>query len=242
MPTLSAWCGLPEPTIAGLLAAEAFDAVTLDMQHGAVDFREAACAIPLVAARGKPTLVRVPVGGYATAARLLDAGAAGIIAPMIGSVADARAFVAQTKYPPSGARSWGPSAALALTGLDTPTYFGEANAQTVALAMIETRAALEAIDDILAVEGLDGIFIGPADLSVALSDGAGVTPASPAVDAALDHALARTRAAGKHIGVYAHDASRAAVFRAKGFDLVAACSDTAFLAAGARALVAALEA
>ncbi|MGP9820578.1 HpcH/HpaI aldolase family protein [Salinarimonas sp. NSM] len=238
---LSAWCALPEPVIAQLLAQEAFEAITLDMQHGLVEFADAARTIPLVAARGKPTLVRVPVGAFATASRLLDAGAAGIIAPMIGSVADARALVAHTKYPPVGSRSWGPSTALALTGLDTPGYFARANAETLVFAMIETRAALEAIDEILAVEGLDGVFIGPADLSVALSDGAGVAPASAAVDTALDHALARTRAAGKRIGIYAYDAARAVAFKHKGFDLVATASDAAFLAAGARALLAMLE-
>lgn len=240
-PAISAWCGLPAPELAGLLAAEAFDAVTLDMQHGTIDLREAVRAIPLVAAQGKPTIVRVPVGAFATASRLLDAGAAGIIAPMIDTPADARALVAHTRFPPVGGRSWGPSGAMALTGLDAAGYFSAADAQTVVLAMVETRAAIEAVDDILAVDGLDGVFIGPADLSIALSGGAGVDPASSAVDAALDHALARARAAGKRIGVYAHLPERAALFRAKGFDLVAAGSDSAFLGAGARALLAALD-
>ncbi|GGK24474.1 HpcH/HpaI aldolase family protein [Salinarimonas ramus] len=236
-PLVSAWCGMPTPETAGLLAAEAFDAVTLDMQHGAIDFREVLQAIPLVAAHGKPTVVRVPVGAFATASRVLDAGAAGIIAPMINSVADARALVAYTKFPPVGERSWGPAGALALNGLQPPQYFQRANDAVMVLAMVETRAALDIVDEILAVDGLDGIFIGPADLSITLSGGAGVNPAAPEVDEALDHALARTRAAGKRIGVYAHIPERAALFKSKGFDFVAASSDANFMRAGARALL-----
>lgn len=241
-PLVSAWCGIPEPSVAGVLAREAFDVVTLDMQHGAIDFPEVQRAIPLVCAAGKPAIVRVPVGAFATASRLLDAGAAGIIAPMINSVADARALVAHTKYPPIGERSWGPAAAVALTEIEPNAYFAGANAATKVFAMVETRAALDLVDDILAVEGLDGIFIGPADLSIGLSRGAGVDPASPAVDEALRHAMARARAAGKLIGVYAPVAPRAVAFRDAGFDLIATASDVGFLRTGAQAMLAALKA
>ncbi|WP_349369254.1 aldolase/citrate lyase family protein [Salinarimonas sp.] len=240
-PLVSAWCGMPHPQIAGLLAREPFDVVALDMQHGTVEFADAVQAIPLVAAAGKPTIVRVPVGQFATASRLLDSGAAGIIAPMINSAADARALVAHTKYPPLGERSWGPTGAMALTGLDPAGYFPRANTLHTVLAMVETRAALDAIDEILAVEGLDGVFIGPADLSIALSNGAGVDPAGAAVTEALDHALSRARAAGKPIGVYAHVPERATLFRDRGFDLIATLSDAGLLRAGAQALLAALK-
>ena len=84
-PAFTAWCGLPEPMVAGLLAREGFDAVTLDMQHGFIDFGVAMRAIPLIVAAGKPAIVRIPVGEFATASRLLDAGATGIIAPMINT-------------------------------------------------------------------------------------------------------------------------------------------------------------
>lgn len=240
-PLITAWCGIPHPEIPALLARDAFDAVTLDMQHGAIDFPTIVQAIPRIAAAGKPAIVRVPVGDFATASRLLDAGAAGLIAPMVNTVADARALVAFTKYPPVGERSWGPGGAMALTGLDAAGYFARANALTKVFAMVETRAALDIVDEILAVEGLDGIFIGPADLSIALSGGTAVDPAAPAVDAALDHALARARAAGKAIGVYAHVPERAVLFRDRGFDLIATSSDAGFLRAGAQAMLAALK-
>ena len=236
-PIFSAWCGLPEPGIAGILAREAgFGCVVLDLQHGTIDFLAATRAIPLVAASGKPCLPRIPVGDLATASRLLDAGASGIIAPMINSVEDARAFVEFTKFPPLGGRSWGPAPALALTGMQPPEYFGRANDVVVTFAMIETREALDAIDDILAVDGIDAIFIGPSDLSIGLSNGRTLDPTSREVDDAIDHALARTRAAGKHAGIYAPNGERAGDFARRGYDLIAIASDIGFLRAGAAAM------
>ena len=170
-----------EPAVAESLAREAFDAVVLDMQHGAIDFAGAQRAILSVALVGKPTIARAPIGEFALASRLLDAGAAGILAPMINSGDDARRLVEFVKFPPLGQRSWGPRTALSLSGLEPSAYLKAANAMTQAIAMIETRAALDALDDILRVEGLDGVFVGPSDLSIALSDGRGVEPRGKAV-------------------------------------------------------------
>ena len=236
-PVLSAWCGIPEPAVAGLLAREGFDAVTLDMQHGAVDLAAAIRALPLVAAAGKPALVRVPVGEFATASRILDAGAAAVIAPMINTVEDARRFASFMKYPPLGERSWGPHGALALAGLQPADYLAKANGLAVSLAMIETREALSLIDEILAVPGLDGIFLGPSDLSIALSSGASIDPFMAEVDHALDHAHARARAAEKFVGVYAATGERASQFLKKRFDFVAVASDTLLLRSGAQAVL-----
>ncbi len=237
-PLLTAWCGLPDPAIAGLLAYEDFDAVTVDLQHGAVDYAGAVRAIPLIAAAGKPAIVRVPVGEFTTASRLLDAGAAAIIAPMINNVEDARRFAAFAKFPPGGERSWGPNAALTLTGLAGPDYFARANDFCLTFAMIETREALAAMDDIMAVPGIDAVFIGPSDLSIALSGGGQPNPGSAAVEEALAHAHRRARAAGKFIGVYASNPELAARFTAEKFDLIAAGSDYSLLRAGARAALA----
>ncbi|ACL56834.1 HpcH/HpaI aldolase family protein [Methylobacterium nodulans] len=235
-PLVSAWCGIAEPAVAGLLAAEpGFDTVTLDMQHGAHDFDSIARTVPLVAARGKPTIARVPVGAFSTVSRLFDAGVSAVIAPMVNSAEDARQFAAFAKYPPLGARSWGPLPALALSGLPADSYLREANGFCLSLAMVETREALDAVDAILAVEGIDGIFIGPSDLSIALSGGAGLDPGGSVVRAALDHARARARAAGKRIGVYAHSAARARENVQEGFDLIALMGDAGLLRLGAQA-------
>jgi 4-hydroxy-2-oxoheptanedioate aldolase len=234
-PMLSAWCGLPEPAVAGLLARESFDAVTLDMQHGSADLAAAVRALPLIAAAGKPGLVRIPVGDYATASRLLDAGASGVIAPMVNSVEDARRFAAFMKYPPLGERSWGPHGALTLSGLPPAEYFAQANGTSISFAMVETREALAIVDEILETPGVDGIFLGPSDLSIALSGGAGVNASSPDVEDALAHALARARAAGKLAGVYAATGDNAAQRRAQGFHFIAVGSDSMMLRAGAQA-------
>lgn len=233
-PALAAWCGLPDPTISGVLAREAFDTVVIDMQHGAIDFAATVRAIPLIAAAGKPAMVRIPVGEFATASRLLDAGASGVIAPMINTVADARCFAAVMKFPPVGERSWGPHGALSLTGLPPSEYFKTGNDLSVALAMIETREALDIIDDILAVPGIDGIFIGPSDLSIGLSKGQELNPTSAAVEAALGQALSSARAAGKIAGIYAVSGERALDLARKGFQLVSIASDTALLRSGAQ--------
>jgi 4-hydroxy-2-oxoheptanedioate aldolase len=241
-PAFSAWCGISEPSVGGILAREPFDAVTLDMQHGVIDFAAVARAIPLIAAVGKPALVRIPVGEFATASRLCDAGASGVIAPMVNTVEDAQRFGAFMKYPPLGERSWGPHTAVALSGLTPDAYFAQANGFTTALAMVETREALGIIDDILSVSSIDGVFIGPSDLSIALSKGARNDPAGAEVEQALDHAVKRAKAAGKLIAVYAATGERAAAFARLGFNLIAIGSDTGFLRAGAQTALAAARA
>ncbi len=233
-PLLSAWCGLPEPAIPALLAQEDFDLVTMDMQHGMVDFAQTLRALPLIAGAGKPMVARIPVGDFATASRLLDAGASGVIAPMINTLDDAQRFAKAMNFPPKGERSWGPHSGIGLTGLTPDAYFRQANDFSIALAMVETRESLAIIDEILATTGIDGVFIGPADLSIALSDGRSVDPESPEVEAALDHALSRTREAGKTIAVYAANAARAKNLMQRGFDFVALGSDANLLRAGAK--------
>ncbi len=231
---ISAWVGIPDPLLVNHLAQEAFDAVVLDMQHGMWDLPSAAAAVSHVRVAGKPALARIPVGDFASASRLLDAGASGIIAPMINSAEDAKNLVKTTKYPPVGERSWGPSLALNHTGLSADDYLKTANDMTVAIAMIETRAALEAIDDILAVPGIDGIFIGPSDLSIALSNGDQVAPNAAEIDSAMQHAVARCRAHGKFACAFAGDGERGGELLKFGFAFVIAGPETAHLRAGAR--------
>jgi 4-hydroxy-2-oxoheptanedioate aldolase len=232
---VSAWCGIPEPGISGLLAAENFDAVVLDMQHGPIDLAAVMRCMPLINAAGKPAIARVPVGEFQNVSRLLDAGASGVIAPMVNTIADARRFAAYAKYPPMGERSWGAYGGLGASGLQPNEYLKESNRFSVALAMIETREAMAIVDDILAEPGIDGIFIGPADLSIALSGGTQVDPHGAAVTDAITHLLSRARAAGKYMTAFAHSAERAQEFVRMGLNLVTVQSDTMFLRQGAQA-------
>lgn len=238
-PLVTAWCGLPDPSVAGLLAREAFDAVVLDLQHGSMDFAASLQAVPLIAAAGKPALVRLPVGDYASASRYLDAGFSGMIAPMINTVEEARRFAGFVKFPPLGERSWGAYGALSLSGLEPGEYLRRSNDLTVSFAMVETRESLNIIDEILAVPGIDGVFIGPSDLSIALSGGAGVNPTGPEVEKALDHVLARVTAAGKFSAIFASSGARAGELVRKGFHMVSIGNDMSMLKAGAQASLAA---
>ena len=146
--------------------------MTLDGQHGLWDLNAIVTAIAAIRQGGAAPIVRVPVGDFATVSRVLDCGAEGIIAPMINTPQDARALAASAKYPPIGERSWGPHRATTLAGLaDQSVYLREANDHVVTLAMIETRTALKNLDAIVDTPGVDGLFLGPSDLSIALTDG-----------------------------------------------------------------------
>jgi 4-hydroxy-2-oxoheptanedioate aldolase len=231
---LAAWVGVNDAAVGEALAREAYDAVTLDMQHGGVDFVGATQAILAVALAGKPTLVRVPVDDFAMASRLADAGAAAAIAPMIDDADAARRFADFMKFPPLGRRSWGPRAALALSGLQGPAYLSSANAATLAIAMIETREALDALDAILATPGIDGVFVGPNDLSIALSRGAALDPRGAEVQAALKRVVERAAAHGKFAGLFCADGAQAKQALARGFALRSLSNDLDLLRAAAR--------
>ena len=238
---LCAWVTMSEPAVAEALAREAFDAVVLDMQHGAIDFASAARSILSVALAGKPTIARVPIGEFALASQLLDAGACGILAPMINSIEDARRLVEFVKFPPLGQRSWGPGAALPLSGLDAPAYLKAANAMTHAVAMIETRVALDSLDDILSVEGLDGVYVGPSDLSIALTNGARVEPRGATVMREARRVVERAKAHGKYAAMFCFDGADARAMQALGYRLCTISSDQTLLRAVARSELAAAQ-
>jgi 4-hydroxy-2-oxoheptanedioate aldolase len=237
-----AWIGFADGAIAEQMAADGFDAVMLDMQHGALDLSASHRGIAHAALAGKPAIVRIPVGDFATASRLLDMGAAAIIAPMINSKADAQAFADFTKFPPIGARSWGPRRVLALTGMGADAYFREANRQHLSIAMIETREAMAALDDILGLAGIDGVFVGPSDLSIALSGGTGVNPMLPEVDAALDEICRKAKAHGKFAAAFCFDGARAKALRLRGYALCSVSTDSLLLRQASKAELAAARA
>ncbi|WP_342105748.1 HpcH/HpaI aldolase family protein [Methylobacterium sp. SI9] len=226
------WSCIADPALAGALARAGFDAVLLDQQHGAYDYRSSCAAITEVALAGKPALVRVPVGEFAMVSRMLDAGAAGIVAPMINTAAQAEAVAAAAKYPPVGERSWGPDRAIVLSGLrDSAEYLAVGNARALTIAMCETAESIAALESILAVPGIDGILVGPADLSIALSKGAAIDPSGSAVTAALGEIVRKTLAAGKLPCAFAPSAARAREMVAMGFQLVSIEYDAMTIAA-----------
>ena len=239
----SGWCSLPYPILAETVGREGFPAVTLEGQHGLWDVSSLLTGIAAVRQGGAAPVVRVPVGDFALVSRALDFGAEGIIAPMIKTPADARAFAAAAKFPPVGERSWGPHRVTALAGLaDQSVYLREANDHVITLAMIETRTALDNLDAILGTSGIDGLFLGPSDLSIALSGGRTLDPLSADVERELDRMVAAAQAAGKIPGAFCHTAERAAALAKRGVRFLAVMSDIAMLRAGAAAALKVLKA
>jgi 4-hydroxy-2-oxoheptanedioate aldolase len=241
-PVFSGWCGLPYPLIAETLGRDGFAAVTVESQHGLWDVSSILAGIAAIRQGGAAPLVRVPFGDFALVSRVLDFGAEGIIAPMINTPADARALAAAAKFPPIGERSWGPHRATTLAGLtDQSIYLREANDYIVTLAMIETRTALQNFDAIIATPGIDGFFLGPSDLSIALSDGKTLDPLSKDVERELDKLIAATQRVKKIPGAYCHSAERAAALAKRGVKFLAVSSDLAMLRAGAAAAMKVLK-
>jgi 4-hydroxy-2-oxoheptanedioate aldolase len=240
---LSAWSGLPDSLTVEAVAGLLFDAVTLDMQHGAHHEDSVARGLAAVIAAGRNALVRIPVGRFDMASRALDFGAEAVIAPMVNSVGDAQAFAAAMKYPPVGKRSWGPSLAMPRRQTrDAAAWLAGANIATMAFAMIETREAFAAVDSILAVPGIDGVFVGPSDFSIAWTGGAVVDPGLPDMMDAIGAIGGRARAAGKSAGIYVVDPALAGRYHAMGYGLIAIGSEARYMAQGAENLIKAARA
>ena len=234
----TAWSAIPEPLVSEFLGRTGFDAVTLDMQHGCHSPDSVMRCTAAVALAGKPAAIRIPVGRFDMASQALDFGAAAVIAPMVNSVADARAFGAAMKFPPLGERSWGPTRVLALQGRPDPqAYFRSANQDTLAIAMIETRAAADILDQILAVDTIDGIFVGPSDFSIAVSQGARVDASDAEMLRAAADIARRTQEAGKVPCTLAITAEAGQRSRDMGFRFIALGIDFTYLSNGANTLL-----
>jgi 4-hydroxy-2-oxoheptanedioate aldolase len=238
----SAWCTLASPVVAETIAREGFASVVLDIQHGLWDTGSIIAGIGAVNHAGAAPVVRVPLNDLAFVSRALDFGAEAIITPMINNATDARQFAASAKYPPVGERSWGPQRAMALQGQNvTVDYLREANAGTLTLAMIETVTALSSVDAIAETPGIDALFVGPYDLSTALSAGKAQDVQAAEVERAIDLICAAAKKAGKIPGIYCRDAERALAMAKRGFRFITIGSDLGMIRESAAAQVKALK-
>ncbi len=235
---ISAWSTLPEPLTVEVLAHSAFDAVALDMQHGGHDEASVLRALGMLVNAGKPSAVRVPLGRFDMASRALDFGAEAVIAPMINSVAEARLFAAAAKYPPVGERSWGVFRANADYGAPgSNDYLTRSNQETLALAMIETREAFDALDGILDVRGVDGVFVGPSDFSITWSNGREANPHSEDIVEPIATIARKAAAAGKVAGIYCPNVDFARRYRDLGFGFLTLGNDGGYIRLAAETLV-----
>lgn len=235
----AAWSGIPDALTLEALAATGFDSVLLDMQHGGHSEESVLrCLVPVIA-RGKPGIVRIPVGRFDMASRALDYGAQAVVAPMINSADDARQFAAAMKYPPLGERSWGISIAAARDGqTDNAKRLREANGEALAFAMIETRRAFDVIDAILDTPGIDAVFIGPSDFSIGWTNGQAVDPRLEDMGGAVEEVVKKARAAGKYVGLYLVDMADAGRMRELGVQFFGFAPEAQLMSIGASSLLA----
>ena len=229
---LGAWCGIPSSYTVELMCAAGYDWICIDTQHGMVDYPSVRGMLQASSIRGLPALVRVPsAGDTAAIMRALDAGAAGVLVPMVSTAQEARAAVSACRYPPAGTRSWGPARALP----SGPGYSPEAaNKHVICAVQIETLEALENLGDILGVDGVDMAFVGPADLALAMGLRPAAAPQRGEHAAAIEMVARRAREAGVRAGVYGGSPEVAAQYARLGYDFVVAANDAQLLSQWAR--------
>lgn len=227
--TLGLWLSSYHPAGAEILGDLDYDYINIDFQHGLIDY---STAVPIMQALAgaKPTMTcRVPWNEPGIIGKVLDAGAMGVIVPMVNTPAEAEAAVRACRYAPQGSRSYGPIRAARLFDGD---YASEANAQVACIPMIETAEAIGNLDAILDVEGIDAVYVGPADLSISL----GLPPGSDNGAASFQDALAAVIEGCKKRGIAPgiHSVPNLVPTRLEqGFQMVTVQSDLGALASGA---------
>jgi 4-hydroxy-2-oxoheptanedioate aldolase len=236
---VNGWLAIPNSFSAETMAHQGWDSLTIDLQHGVVDYQAMIPMLQAISTTDTVPVVRVPWLEPGILMKTLDAGAYGVICPMVNTREDAQKLVAYTHYAPRGTRSFGPIRALLYGGADYPQH---ANDTIVTFAMIETAQALDNLDDILSVPGLDAIYIGPSDLSLALGCKPTFDDLDPKAAEAVEHILARAKAHGLVAGI--HNGSPEAALKriAMGFQFVTVSSDARLMAAGAQQVVATMRA
>lgn len=216
-PAFGLWCGIPDPFVVELAGALDIDYVLIDQQHGLVDYAAMVAMIRAAGAAGCSPLVRVPGNEPWLVMRTLDAGALGVMIPMVDDGAQAARAVESCRFPPAGKRSYGPIRAAAAIGSRDPDDLA---AEVVCIAQIETAAGLENVDEIAATPGLDALYVGPADLALGL----GIPLAGAADDPrhvdAIDRILSASRAAGIAAGMHTRSGELARRYAELGFAML----------------------
>ena len=233
---INAWLAINSPVSAEAMAKADWDTVTIDCQHGMVDLGQAMTMIQAVASTGKITLCRVPWNDPVWIMKFLDAGALGIVCPMINNREEAEAFVGACRFSPDGFRSWGP---VRIPFSNPPEYKDWANRNIATLAMIETQEALDNLEAILTTPGLDAIYVGPSDLAIGLGEAPDALARAPKVIAAIDQIL---EAALKHDVVpciHTGSGEMAKEYLAKGWRLTTIQNDLRLMLAGTAAALSA---
>ena len=226
-PAFGVWSTLADPAVLELLAASPFDYVCLDLQHGFATDADLPRLSTALRAAGTAPLVRTAWRDGPTLMRALDSGAAGLVVPMVDDASQAAAAVAACRFPPAGERSWGPMWGYVRPDGALPP--GEQDAQVLCLTMVETRAAVDGLEEILRTPGLDGIYIGPNDLALACGFGRGTYRDTPELDRLLERIVEAGRAAGLPVGLHCTDPEMARHWAGRGARMLTVAHDTALL-------------
>ena len=234
-PVINGWLQIPSSFSAEVMAQQGWDSLTLDMQHGVIDYPNALQMLQAISTTETTPLARVNWNEPGQIMKILDAGCYGIICPMVSNRKEAENFVNACLYPSKGYRSFGPIRGLLYGGSD---YAKHADNEILKLAMIETKEALEKLDEILKTPNLDGIYIGPADLSLALGEEPGFD--KPESTKAYDEILRILAAAKKKnlfAGIHNGSVEYAKEMISKGFNSVTVGSDQRFMSSGAKSVI-----
>ncbi len=235
---VNGWLAIANPFSAEVMAHQGWDTLTIDMQHGLIDYQAMTTMLQAISTTATVPIVRVPWLEPGILMKTLDAGAYGVICPMVNTRDEAQRFVAYTSYAPRGSRSFGPVRALIYGGADYPT---QANDTIVRFAMIETAQALDNLDAILSVEGLDAIYIGPSDLSLSLGCKPVFDDVEPKAAQAIAHIAERAKAHGVKAGIHNGRPDVAKARIALGYRFVTLSSDARLMAAGAQEMLGAMR-
>lgn len=235
---LCGWLTIPSTFSTEIMAQAGFDCLTVDLQHGLIDYQIAVTMLQTISTTDVTPLARVPWNEPGTIMKLLDAGCYGIICPMINNAEEAAFFAGACRYPPAGFRSYGPKRAMLYAGNDYPEA---ANNTILTIAMIETAEGLANVDAIAATPGIDALYVGPADLSLALGRTQRTDQTDPVMVEALETILAAAKRHGKVAGLHTATPAYAASMVEKGFRLVTVSTDAGLLEAEAKRVVNAMR-
>ncbi len=236
--SLGGWCVIPSTFSAELMGRAGYDWVCIDTQHGLIGYDQMLPMLQALSATGTPAFVRVQWNQPAEIMKALDAGAQGVIVPMVSSREDARRAVGACRFPPEGYRSWGPTRAATLTAGFGPE---SANRSVVCVVMIETVEAMAALDEILSVPGVDGVYVGPNDLAVTHGLKPDATASDPEHRRLIETILAACRRHHLVAGIHCAGPDTAVRWREAGFRMLNVDNDALFVRAGAARVLEALR-
>ncbi len=219
---INGWLAMPSSISAELMAQQGFDAICIDLQHGAIDYQAALPMLQAISTTETVPLARVPWNDPGIIGKMLDAGAYGIICPMVNSREECERFVGACRYAPLGYRSVGPLRASLYAG---PDYWKHANTTVLTMAMIETRQAVANLDQILSTPSLDSIYVGPSDLSVSMGESAGFDPMFPEVLKAIEAIAKASHEHGVVPGIHVGSVAYGKRMMEAGYKLITYLSD-----------------